>query len=148
LRQSVGNVLQFPVLIAIVLIAVAFRVEGSQATVVYIVCAVVAVLDVVFVGYLLRNRATLVITTDEITFRRRPVGNKTAAAVSHDVIRRVDGSTLSFRVAASGPVGSKYTGYVLKLRDNATGHEVFADPFGRHKVQQACEAQGWSFSDS
>jgi hypothetical protein len=62
------------------------------------------------------------------------------------VIQRVDGSTLSFRVAANGPVGSKNTGYILKLRDNATGHEVFAGAFGRKKVQEACEAQGWSFN--
>jgi len=33
------------------------------------------------------------------------------------------------------PAGSEYTGYVLKLRDNATGHEVHAEAFGRRKVQ-------------
>jgi hypothetical protein len=43
-------------------------------------------------------------------------------------------------------VGSEFTGYVLKLRDNATGEEVFAGAWGRHEVQQACESQGWSFS--
>jgi hypothetical protein len=53
---------------------------------------------------------------------------------------------LSFRMAANGPVGSEYTGYALKLRDNATGKEVYAGAFGRRKVQQACESQGWSFS--
>lgn len=47
---------------------------------------------------------------------------------------------------ANGPVGSEYTGYALKLRDNATGKEVYAGAFGRSKVQQACESQGWSFS--
>jgi hypothetical protein len=56
------------------------------------------------------------------------------------------GSTLSFRVGANGPVGMQYTAYVLKLRDNATGKEVYAGAFGRRKVQQACQAQGWSFS--
>jgi hypothetical protein len=40
----------------------------------------------------------------------------------------------------------QYTGYVLKLRDNATGKEVYAGAFGRRKVQQACKSQGWSFS--
>jgi hypothetical protein len=53
---------------------------------------------------------------------------------------------LSFRMAANGPVGSEYTGYALKLRDNATGKEVYAGAFGRRKVQQACESQGWPFS--
>jgi hypothetical protein len=62
------------------------------------------------------------------------------------VIERTPASTLSFRSAANGMVGSEFTGYVLKLRDNATGDEVFAGAWGRHKVQQACESQGWSFS--
>jgi hypothetical protein len=141
LRQSTSNLVQFPIFIGILVLAVAFRVEGSQSTVVYIICAVAAVLDVVFAFYLLRNaRAMLVITPDEITFTK---GDKVTAP--QQVIHRVDGSSLSFRVAANGPVGSKYTGYVLKLRDNATGHEVYAGAFGRKKVQQACESQGWSF---
>ncbi len=29
---------------------------------------------------------------------------------------------------------------------NATGKEVYTGAFGRRKVQQACESQGWSFS--
>jgi hypothetical protein len=49
-------------------------------------------------------------------------------------------------MAANGPVGSEYTGYALKLRDNATGQEIYAAAFGRRKVRQACESQGWSFS--
>ena len=49
-------------------------------------------------------------------------------------------------MAANGPIGSDHTGYALKLRDNATGKEVYAGAFGRRKVQQACESQGWSFS--
>lgn len=43
-------------------------------------------------------------------------------------------------------MGSTLVVYVLKLRDNATGTEVYAGAFGRRKVQQACESQGWSFS--
>lgn len=43
---------------------------------------------------------------------------------------------LSFGMAANGPAGSG-TGYVLKLRNNATGQEVHARAFGRRKVQQA-----------
>jgi hypothetical protein len=138
LRQSTANLLQFPLFIAIILIAVALRVEGAQSTVVYIICAGGAVLDVVFARYLLRNRARLIVTPDEISFSR---GKGSAG----QIIRRVDGSSLSFRVAANGPVGSKYTGYVLKLRDNVTGREVFAGDFGRGKVRKACESQGWSF---
>jgi hypothetical protein len=141
LRESMANALQFPVLIAIVLLAVALRVQGSQTSVVYIVCSVGAVLDLLLVRYVLRNRASLAVTQDDITFSRRQDGG-----APQQVIHRVDGSTLSFRTAANGPVGSKYTGYVLKLRDNATGHEVFAGAFGRQKVQQACESQGWLFS--
>ena len=49
-------------------------------------------------------------------------------------------------MGANGLVGSGYTGYVLELRDNATGKEVYAGAFDRGKVQQACESQGWSFS--
>jgi hypothetical protein len=49
-------------------------------------------------------------------------------------------------MAANGPVGVVYAGYALKLRDNSTGNEVYAGAFGRRKVQQACESQGWSFS--
>jgi hypothetical protein len=137
--------MQLPIFIAVVLLAVVVRVEGSQSTVVYVVCAGAAVLDVVLASYLLRNnRARLVVTTDDITFTRRQGSNDKAAA-PQQIIHRVDGSTLSFRVAANGPVGSKYTGYVLRLRDKATGKEVYAGAFSRRKVQQACESQGWSF---
>jgi hypothetical protein len=45
------------------------------------------------------------------------------------VIQRSAGSMLSVRVGANGPVGLQYTGYVLKLRDNATGKEV-CGPWG------------------
>jgi hypothetical protein len=33
---------------------------------------------------------------------------------------------LGFRMVVNSPVGSDCTGYVLKLRDNATGKEVYA----------------------
>ena len=93
--------------------------------------------------YFLRNmRSTLVVTADDITFTRRP----RKGPAPQQVIQRAAGSTLTFRMAANGMVGSQYTGYALKLRDNATGKEVFAGAFGRRKVQQACETQGWSFS--
>ena len=79
---------------------------------------------------------------------RQPVraGIETLARNRQQVIERAAGSTLSFRMSANGPVGSQYTGYALKLRDNATGKEVYAGAFGRGKVQQACKSQGWSFS--
>lgn len=99
--------LQLPILIAVVLLAVVLRVEGEQATVVYVVCAGAAALDVVLARYLLRNgRARLVITRDDITYTNGRASNGKAAA-PEQVIHRVDGSTLSFRVAANGPVGSK-----------------------------------------
>jgi hypothetical protein len=102
-----------------------------------------AALDIVLVAYLLRNMgSTLVVTADDITFTRR----RRRGQAPRQVIQRAAGSTLSFRVGANGPVGLQYTGYVLKLRDNATGKEVYAGAFGRRKVQQACESQGWSFS--
>ena len=148
LRQSTANLLQVPILIAAVLLVVVVSqvLHGSPSPAVYPVCAVAAVLDVVFARYVLRNlRANLFITMDDITFTKGQASNDKAAAPQR-VIRRVEGNTLSFRVAANGPVGGDYTGYALKLRDNATGHEVYAGAFGRRKVQQACESQGWSFN--
>ena len=147
LRQPTWSVLQLPILIAVCLVAVVLRVEGDQTTVTYIICAAGAVLNVLLTIYLLNNtRGRLVVTPNDIMFSRelRPNAKK---AAPQQVIHRVDGSTLSFRVASNGPVGSTYTGYILKLRDNATGHEVYAGAFGQRKVQQACESQGWSFRD-
>ena len=146
LRQSAANVLQLPILIAVALLAVVIRqlfVHRPSATVLG-VCAAAAALDIVLAMYFLRIiGSTLVVTADDITFTRRQRGKGPA---SQQVIQRTADSTLSFRVAANGPIGSDHTGYVLKLRDNATGKEVYAGAFGRRKVQQACESQGWSFS--
>jgi len=142
LRQSVANMLSLPILIAVVLLAVVIRqlfAHPPSATVIS-VCAGVAVLDIGLSVYFFRSMgATLVVTADSITYtpRRR---------AAQQVIQRANGSTLSFRMAGNGPTGSEYTGYVLKLRENATGQEFFAGPFGRTKVQEACESQGWSFS--
>jgi hypothetical protein len=77
---------------------------------------------------------------------RQPSANLLLGPVLLAVILLAAGSMLSIRTAANGPVGFDYTGYALKLRDNATGKEVYAGAFGRQKVQQACESQGWSFS--
>jgi hypothetical protein len=142
LRQSVTNMLSLPILIAVVLLAVVIRqlFASSPSAIVIGVCAGVAVLDISLGAYFVRSMgATLVVTVDSITYtpRRR---------AAQQVIQRADDSTLSFRMAGNGPTGSEFTGYVLKLRDNATGQEFFAGPFGRTKVQKACESQGWSFS--
>ena len=147
LRQSAANVLQLPILVAVLLLAVVIRqlFTHQPSTIVLGVCAGAAALDILLAMYFLRNiGSTLVGTADEITFAKRQGRGKGPAP--QQVIQRTDGSTLSFRVAANGPVGSQYTGYVLKLRDNVTGKEVYAGAFGRRKVQQACESQGWSFS--
>ncbi|HTZ30277.1 MAG TPA: hypothetical protein VMC83_40165 [Streptosporangiaceae bacterium] len=144
LRQSAANMLGLPILIAVCLVAVVVRqLFGQPSAIVLVVCAAVAALDVVLAVYFLRNMgSTLTVTADNITFTRHP----RRGPAPQQVIQRAAGSTLSFRVGANGPVGSQYTGYVLKLRDNATGKEVYAGAFGRRKVQQACQAQGWSFS--
>jgi hypothetical protein len=145
LRQSAANMLGLPILIAVCVLAVAVRqlFGHPPSAIVLGACAGVAALDVVLAVYFLRNMgSTLVVTADDITFTRHP----RKGPAPQQVIQRADGSTLSFRVGANGPVGSQYTGYVLKLRDNATGKEVYAGAFGRRKVQQACESQGWSFS--
>jgi hypothetical protein len=147
LRQSAANVLQLPGLFAVVLVAIVIRqlFVHPPSTIILGVCAGLAALDIVLAVYLMRNMgSTLVVTADDITFTRRHRRGK--GPPSQQVIQRSAGSILSFRMAANGPVGSEYTGYALKLRDNATGREVYAGAFGRRKVQQACESQGWSFS--
>ena len=145
LRQSAANLLALPILIAVCVLAVVARELFGQprSAIVLGVCAAAAVLDIVLVAYLLRNfGSTLVVTADDITFTR----HRRRGPAPQQVIQRAADSTLSFRVAANGPIGSQYTAGALKLRDNATGNEVYAGAFGRRKVQQACESQGWSFS--
>jgi hypothetical protein len=147
LRQSAANLLQLPVLFAVVLLAIVIRqlFVHPPSTIILGVCAGLAALDIVLALYLLRNMgSTLVVTPDDITFTRYRRPGK--GPVPQQVIQRTAGSILSFRMAANGIVGSEYTGYALKLRDNATGKEVYAGAFGRRKVQQACQSQGWSFS--
>ena len=148
LRQSNANALGLPILVAVVLVAIVvsqlFAPQPSVA--VFAGCAAVAALDVFFGWYFFRQSgSTLVITADDITFTR-PHRGGLKSPPNRLVIERNPGSTLSFRSAPNGVVGSKYTGYALKLRDDATGDEVFAGAFGRGKVQQACESLGWSFS--
>jgi hypothetical protein len=137
LRQSAANLLGLPILIAVAPLAIIIRqlFVHPPSGIVLGVCSAVAALDVILTVYLLRSMgSTLVVTADDITFTRR----RRRGPAPQQVIQRAAGSTLSFRVGANGPVGSQCTGYVLKLRDNATGKEVYAGAFGRRKVQQAC----------
>lgn len=74
LRQSAANLLQFPVLIAVVVLAMAIRQLFAHlpSTIILGACAGLAALDIVLVVYLLRNMAsTLAVTADDITFTRR-----------------------------------------------------------------------------
>jgi hypothetical protein len=145
LRQSAANLLGLPILIAVCLVAVIVRelFVHPPGAIVLGVCAGAAALDIVLAVYLLRNMgSTLTVTADDITFMR----SRRSSPARQQIIQRAVDSTLSFRMAANGPSGLEYTGYALKLRDSATGKEVYAGAFGRRKVQQACESQGWSFS--
>jgi hypothetical protein len=145
LRQSAANLLGLPILIAVCLVAVIVRelFVHPPSAIVLGVCAGAAALDIVLAVYLLRNMgSTLTVTADDITFMR----SRRSSPARQQIIQRAVDSTLSFRMAANGPSGLEYTGYALKLRDSATGKEVYAGAFGRRKVQQACESQGWSFS--
>jgi hypothetical protein len=145
LRQSATNLISFPILLGVVLLAAIIRelFVHPPSTIILAVCAAAVVLDMVLAAYFLRNMgSTLVVTADDITFTR----HRRKGPADPQVIQRTAGSTLSFRMSANGIAGSQYTGYALKLRDNATGQEVYAGAFGRRKVQQACESQGWSFS--
>ncbi len=145
LRQSAANLLSLPILIAVCLVAVIIRqlFVHPPSAIVFGVCAGAAALDIVLTVYFLRNMgSTLTVTADDITFTRR----RRTGPAPQQIIQRAADSTLTFRMAANGPVGSEYTGFALKLRDNSTAKEVYAGAFGRRNVQQACESQGWTFS--
>jgi hypothetical protein len=145
LRQSAANLLSLPILIAVCLVAVIIRqlFVHPPSAIVFGVCAGAAALDIVLTVYFLRNMgSTLTVTADDITFTRR----RRTRPAPQQIIQRTADSTLTFRMAANGPVGSEYTGFALKLRGSSTGKEVYAGAFGRRKVQQARESQGWRFS--
>jgi hypothetical protein len=146
LEQSAANALQFPIFLGVVLVAVFVRqfIGAPPNPVVLAVCGVAVLLVVVFGLYAVRNAGAMIVTPDRITFTRHRA--EVGTDRGRQVIERAAGSTLTFRVARNGPMGSKYTGYILKLRDTATGAEVFAGAFGRRKVQQACESHGWRFT--
>ncbi len=139
IQQTAADVIAFPLLIVLVLVAIVIRqfIPNDPNPVVLGVCAGLAALDIAFARYLLgRTRVTLVVTADEITFSR---------ASSPLVIERLPTSTLSFRLQSNGFIGGQPQ-YLLKLRDNASGKEIPAGTFGRRKVRQACESQGWTFA--
>lgn len=146
LRETRADVLAFPGFIAVVLLAIVVRqlFVHPPSAIVFGVCAVLAILDIVFARYLLRaGRATFAVTPDDITFTPRP-----GTGASHpppQVIRRTAGSTLRFRLQQIGIVGGQVQ-YLLKLHDDATGEEVGPTAFGRRKVRRACESQGWPFT--
>ena len=86
-------------------------------------CAALAPLDIVLAVYLLRNMGST--WSLPRTTSPSPGGADWARSPPpQQIIRRAAGSILSFGMAANGPAGSGHTGYVLKLRDNATGQEV------------------------
>ena len=107
-----------------------------------IVCGVLAALDVLFVLWVLRQRTpSLVVTPDQITFTRQQGTPKEKSFT----ITRSPESKLRFRLQSNGFIGGQMQ-MLLKLRDEATGTEVPASSFGKRKVRQACESQGWTFS--
>lgn len=144
IEQSSADAIGLPILVAVVVVAVVVRQlfpPGPDRTVMS-VCAVVALLDLVFALYILRKgRATFVVTSDDITFTGVQWGGRSAPLT----LRRAPGSTLTFRLQRNGITAGQFQ-YLLKLRDETTGQEVPAGGFGRRKVRQACESQGWTFS--
>jgi hypothetical protein len=140
IAESAADAASLPILIAIVLLAIGVRqlFPPGPSSIVLVGCAVAAALDAVFWRWAVRRgRATFVVTADSITFAR--------GGTARHVLVRGPGSTLSFRLRSNGFVGGQPQ-YLLKLRDVATGQEVPAGTFGRRKVRQACESQGWTFS--
>ena len=108
LRQPAANLLQLPILFAVLLLAMVIRqlFVHPPSTIILGVCAGLTALDIVLAVYLLRNMgSTLVVTADDITFTRRRRRGK--GPPPQQVIRRAAGSMLSFRMAGNGPVGSE-----------------------------------------
>ena len=117
MRQSAANVLQGPILLAVVFLAAIIRelFVHPPSTIILGVFSALTALDVILAVHSMRNiGSTLVVTADDITFTRRHTRRKSPPPPQ--VIQRTAGSTLSFRMAANGIVGSEYTGYALKLR--------------------------------
>jgi hypothetical protein len=146
IEQSAADVVAFPLFLAVVLLAVVLRqlFPPGPSTVVLVICAVAAVLDLIMARWFLRrSRATFVVTANDITFTpAQASGGKVSPPL---VLEHAADSILRFRMRSNGFVGGQIV-YVLKLRDETTGTEIPAGTFGKRKVKQACEAQGWTFS--
>jgi hypothetical protein len=145
LLQSRRDVLALPIFLAIVILAVAVRqFFGRPSVIVLAVCGGAFVLLIPLSRFIQRNgAATLIVTADDITFTRVRPGGKDAP---EEVMQRAADSRLSFRLQSNGFVGNQPS-YLLKLRDQATGKELPVTGLGRRPVRQACESQGWQFSD-
>lgn len=146
LRETRADVLALPGFLAVVVLAAIVRVllTHRPSPAALGVCAVLAVLDAVLAWYMLRTgRAAFAVTADQITFTPRP--GTGATPPPPQVIRRASGSALSFRLQDGGIIGGQQA-FRLRLRDDATGQEVAATPFGRARVRRACQSQGWHFS--
>ena len=148
IEQSPQDMLGLPVLVAIVLVAIVVRqlFPPGPDLIVMIVCGVVALLDVWLTFYLLRQgHVSFVVTSDDITFTRWLSPRKGGGKGKEFVIHRTPDSKLRFRLQSNGMIGGQIQ-YLLKLRDEATGTEIPATSFGKRKVRQACESQGWTFA--
>ena len=91
LRQPAANLLQGPVLLAVVLLAAVIRelFTHPPSTIILGVCAGLAALDIVLAAYSLSKiPSTLVVTADDITFTRRQTGQGAAPAAGHPARRR------------------------------------------------------------
>ena len=148
IEQSPQDLLGLPVLVAIVLVAIVVRqlFPPGPDKIVMIVCGVVALLDVALTFYLLRQgHVTFVVTAEDIRFTRWLSPRKGGGKGKEYVIQRAPESKLRFRLQSNGMIGGQIQ-YLLKLRDEATGTEVPATSFGKRKIRQACESQGWTFA--
>ena len=145
LRQNRANMLAFPGLLMVVLLAVCVSNLFAHPSnpVVFGVCGALGVLDIFFGWFLLRaGSVTFAVTPQSITFTAAQ--GKGTRKLTPRVIGRTEGGTLSFRLASGGNLADDQA--TLKLHDDATGNEVPVLPFGRHQIKQACESQGWRFS--
>jgi hypothetical protein len=147
LRETRADVLAFPGFIAVVMIVAFIRVLTARhpQTAAIVICVALLLADIFLFWYLPRTgRASFVVTADDITFTPRQGRGHQGARPQ--VLHRSPGTTtLSFHLQDNGFVGTQQV-YRLKLRDDATGNEIAATPFGRVKVRRACESQGWTFS--
>ncbi|HEY3528879.1 MAG TPA: hypothetical protein VGK78_06995 [Nocardioides sp.] len=120
IEQSSADVLGLPILGGIVLVAIVVSLSRSESGRHVGLCRG-AVLDVWLAFHLLqRDRATFVVTADDIAFSRGPDSRST------HVIQRTPDSKLSFRLQSNGFVGGQ-SQFLLNLRDDATSSDAGLD---------------------